>query len=250
MFFVAGFFFGAVAGFGACFHAFLHGCGIFDLAFMLKDGVDLGVPGVGDVDGGVGFARQADPEFAGLMGLMSFSEQFREEEGAACGWEGGVKDDLPGCTVIGVVDGVGLAGVEIGRVASDENVGSELTDGACHRAPRVHIGNQITVRAIKKVDFFCADDFGCVPLLFMAALTEVIPGEFRVAVAFVAAGQQTIGDLMSCFCPAGEGGTAKEFGIVRVGENDKYFLRGGPVFRVEVCHSWLKMGFILAIGLR
>ena len=54
--------------------------------------------------------------------------------------------------------------------------------------------------------------------------------------SFIATGEQEICDVMSRACPAGEGCTAEEFGIIRMGEDDEDVLRGGPVIRES--HVW------------
>lgn len=109
------------------------------------------------------------------MWLVAINEQLREEEGATGGGEDGIYDDLTGGTMVGMVEGVGFAGEEIGGVAAHQNIGGELADRFGYCAPRVHIGNKITVRAIDEVDFFGTDNFGGITLFLMAALTEVIP---------------------------------------------------------------------------
>ena len=53
---------------------------------------------------------------------------------------------------------------------------------------------------------------------------------------FVATGEQEIGDVMSRACPACQCGTAEEFGIIRMGEDDEDVLRGGPV--IGESHVW------------
>ena len=50
----------------------------------------------------------------------------------------------------------------------------------------------------------------------------------QVVITLVATSQEVISDLVSGARPTSKGGTAKEFGVVGMGQNDKYILGGRP----------------------
>ena len=55
----------------------------------------------------------------------------------------------------------------------------------------------------------------------------------EVVEAFIAAGQELVGDVMSCACPKSQSRTAEELGVIRVREDDEDVLRGVPIVHFD-----------------
>ena len=112
---------------------------------------------------------------------------------------------------------------------------ADLTDNL---AAQIQVRDEVAIGMIHDVDRFRADDFCRGILFFMADGAQLVGGHFRVrggVKAFVATGEEQIGDVMSRACPAGEGCTAEEFGVIGVGEDDEDDFEGRSRYRRVSC---------------
>ena len=94
--------------FGAAgLHPFFEFFHIADLGFVIQQGREFDVPGIGHVEYGVWLAGERAPDFFWHVRFQSLGEEFGEEDATARGGEDRVEYNLSAGAVVGMVDAVG-----------------------------------------------------------------------------------------------------------------------------------------------
>src|SRR5439155_1314090 len=190
-----------------------------DLAFLLSQLLDLLAEEFAHVHVVVRLVSTCEKHLVHAMHLQALFKVLRIAQWVARERVDGVERRLAGEAVIPVVEAAPEG------IPSDDEVGLDTADFSHQLSSQLDRIFNVAIRDAEECAIAYTESFGGGTLLLLANGEQLLPGHAFFLAAHVAAGREHVVDGPAFTAPACDGATAKEFGVVGMGDDDESVAR-------------------------